>query len=130
MAPKALPEPRLPGLRKRTLAANLADIDNVDASAIKRRRIEADLRQQRQPSVETVPNDDDNSTPPNVTPRKASNIFEAADGSDDDENMGDALAGAQQFATDGSEVGDGIDNEETEDEEESEEAELGKHLCI
>ena len=87
MAPKALPELRLPGFHKCTLATNLADINNVDSAAIKHLRIEADLLQQCQPSVETVPNDNDNSTPLNVTPQKVSNIFEAADGSDDNENM-------------------------------------------
>ena len=118
MAPKALPELRLPGIRKRTIAPSLADPNNVDAVAIKHRKLEADLRQQRQPSVETVPNDNDNSSPPNNPPRKASNILEAADGSDDDENMPVGDAGAQQFATDSSEVGDGIDNEDKEVEDE------------
>ena len=138
MAPKALPELRLPGIRKRTIAPSLADPDNVDAAAIKRRKLEADLRQQRQPSVETVPNDNDNSSPPNNPPRKASNILEAADGSDDDESMGDASVEEFPFAPDSSDVGDrdggNDDDNDTEDtveeEEESEEAELGEHLCV
>ena len=119
---------------KRTLAPSLANTDNVDAAAIKCRKFEAAFRQQhqpplhqeRQPSIETVLN----SPPLNNPPQKASNILEAADGSDDDENM-DAGSEVQQFATDSSEVGEGdrSDHDDMEDdEEESEEAELGEHL--
>jgi hypothetical protein len=144
MPPKALPELRLPGICKRTLAANLADTDNIDAAAIKHRKVEAEataaaLRKQHQPSVETVLDVDDldDSPPPNNPPRKASNILEAADGSDDDDSMGVANdvdweeAGAQQFAT-GINERDGmpVDDDDTDQEEETDEAELGEHLGI
>ena len=142
---KPLAEQRPPGIRKRTLAPILADPDNVDAAAIKRRKLEAILRQQRQPSVETILNDPDDSPPPNYPPRKASTILEAADGSDDDEIMGDIGPESSQFANessgisdnsdgDGDEEEDGDGDEEEggdlEDREESEDAELGEHSYI
>jgi len=150
---KPLAEQRPPGIRKRTLAPILADPDNVDAAAVKRRKLEAVLRQQRQPSVETVLDDPDDSPPLNYPPRKASTILEAADGSDDDEIMDDIGLGPSQFADESSgvsdngdcdddkEVDDDHDGDEEEDrdeeedgdledEEESEDAELGEHLYI
>ena len=133
---KPLVEQRPPGIRKRTLAPILADPNNVDAAAIKRRKLEAILRQQRQPSVETILNNPDDSPPPNYPTRKASTILEAADGSDDDEIMGDVGLESSQFANkslgirdeeqDGGEEEDG----DLEDEEESEDAELGEHSYI
>jgi hypothetical protein len=91
MAPthsKPIPEPRAPGVRKRVLAASLASTDNVDVAAVKRRKLEeavAVQRQQRQPSVENVKDDDNgHSSNTNLRPRDASRILEAADGSDDD----------------------------------------------
>lgn len=141
---KPLVEQRPPGIRKRTLAPTLADPDNVDAAAIKRRKLEAALRQQRQPSVETVPNDPDDSPPPNFPPQNASTILEAADGSDDDENMymsdhfGPGSANERtgirnKGDCDGDQELDGEQDDDEElddglDEEESEDAELGEHL--
>lgn len=89
MAPthsKPIPEPRAPGVRKRVLAASLASTDNVDVAAVKRRKLEAVQRQQRQPSVQDADDDDDDdglSSNTNLRPRDASRILEAADGSDD-----------------------------------------------
>ena len=150
---KPLAEQRPPGIRKRTLAPILADPDNVDVAAIKRRKLEAILHQQRQPSVETILNDPDDSPPPNYPPRKASTILEAADGSDDDEIMGDVGLESSQFANESSGVSDNSDRDgdeeedgdhdgdeeqdgdeeedgDLEDEEESEDAELGEHSYI
>jgi hypothetical protein len=102
MAPtrsKPLPEQPLLGTRKRILATSLADPNNVDAAAIKCRRLEeaAAARQLHQPSIETVEDDEDNPTPLNH-PQKSSSILEAADGSDDDETS--------EFGRGGSSVGD------------------------
>jgi len=131
MAPthsKLAPEAPL-GTRKRILATSLADPNNVDAAAIKRRKLEqAAIDQLRQPSVETIADDDDNPTTYNQYPRKASNIIEAADGSDDDDD--DAISNNEGGRT-GSSVGDasmpGLTEEEVdsvEEEEEDEDAEL------
>jgi hypothetical protein len=54
---KPLPEERPPGIRKRNLAPILADPNNVDAAAIKRRKLDAILRQQCQPSIEIILDD-------------------------------------------------------------------------
>src|SRR5271168_189305 len=133
---KPVVEQRPPGIRKRTLAPILADPDNVDAAAIKCCKLEAILRQQRQPSVETILNNPDDSPPPNYPTRKASTILEAADGSDDDEIMGDVGLESSQFANESSGVrdeeqdGDEEEDGDLEDEEESEHAELGEHSYI
>jgi hypothetical protein len=129
-----LAEPLL-GTRKRILATSLADPNNVDAAAIKRRRLEeaAAVRRLRQPSIETVDDDEDNPTTLVQHPRKASNILEATDGSDDDETS--------EFGRDGSSVGDvsmpglteeegesvdGEEKDEDDSEPEDEDTELGK----
>lgn len=134
MAPthsKPLPEQPLLGTRKRILATSLTDPNNVDAAAIKRRRLEeaAAVRRLRQPSIEIVEDDEDNPTTLNH-PRKASNILEAADGSDDDKTS--------EFGGGGSSVGDASmpglteegesvnGDEEVEDDPEDEHDELGK----
>ena len=134
MAPthsKPLPEQPLLGTRKRILATSLADPNNVDAAAIKRRRLEeaAAVRRLCQPSIEIVEDDEDNPTTLNH-PRKASNILEAADGSDDDKTS--------EFGGGGSSVGDASmpglteegesvnGDEEVEDDPEDEHDELGK----
>src|ERR1700678_3162244 len=103
---KPLVEQRPPGICKHTLAPILADPNNVDAAAIKRRKLEAILRQQRQPSVETILNNPDDSPPLNYPTRKASTILEAADGSDVDEIMGDVGLESSQFANESSGVRD------------------------
>ena len=133
---KPQPEQRPLGIRKRTLAPILADPDNVDAAAIKRRKLEADLRKQRQPSVESIIDDRDDLPPPNNPgpPRKASTILEAADSSDDeDESMGDVTdvrpgssGVSNKSDSDGDEDSKGGDLEG----EESEDAELGEHPYI
>ena len=130
------------GICKCTLAPSLANPDNVDAAAIKHRKLEAVLRQQHQPSVEVILNDVDDLLPPNYPPWKASTILEVADSSDD-ESMGNA----DLYANDGSGVSDNgthdstgeevmdLDGEEEmdrdlEDKEESEDEELGEHSNI
>ena len=90
MAPthsKPLPEQPLLGTRKRILASSLADPNNVDAAAIKRRKLEeaAAVRRLRQPSIKIVKDDEDDPTVL-MHPRKASNILEASDGSNDEPN--------------------------------------------
>ena len=111
------------GSRKCILATSLADPNNVDAAAIKRRKLEqATIRQRRQPSVETIANDEDTSATNNQHPRKASNTIEAADGSDD--NIGGV---SSEGGRTGSSVGDvsmpglmGAEEEEGEDDEDAE----------
>ena len=126
MAPthsKPLPEQPLLGTRKCILASSLADPNNVDAAAIKRRKLDeaAAVRHLRQPSIEVVEDDEDDSTVL-MHPRKASNILEASDGSDDEPS---------EFGRAGSSVGDGsmpglTDEEEEEEEEEGEEVDGGE----
>src|SRR5271168_639442 len=111
---KPVVEQRPPGIRKCTLAPILADPDNVDAAAIKHRKLEAILRQQCQPSVETILNNPDDSPPPNYPTRKASTILKAADSSDDDEIMSDVGLESSQFANKSS----GIRDEEQDGDEE------------
>ncbi|KAF8811404.1 hypothetical protein BYT27DRAFT_7089536 [Phlegmacium glaucopus] len=139
MAPtlsKPVPEQPLLGTRKCFLAASLADPSNVDAAAIKRRRIEqaATLHQLRQPSVETVPDDEDNPTTLNH-PRKATNIIEAADGSDDDDDDRISESGRTESSLGDvnmpglMEEGASVDDEkDVEAESESEDAELERLL--
>ena len=138
MAPthsKPIPEPRAPGVRKHVLAASLASTDNVDVAAVKRRKLEeavAAQRQQRQPSVEDVEDDDNgHSSNTNLRPRDASRILEAADGSDDDvqldvEGRGDSddeeLPGLEEVGETSDEEDEGDDGEVAETDEE----ELGK----
>ena len=119
---KPLPEQPLLGTRKRILASSLADPNNVDAAAIKRRRLEeaAAVRRLRQPSIKIVEDDEDD---PMVLmhPRKASNILEATNGSDDEPS---------EFGRGGSSVGDGsmlgLTDEEEEEEEEGENIDGGE----
>ena len=122
MAPthsKPLPEQPLLGTCKRILASSLADPNNVDAAAIKRHKLEeaAAVRRLCQPSIEIVEDDEDDPTVL-MHPRKASNILEASDGSDDEPS---------EFGRGGSSVRDGsmpgLTDEEEEEEEEEEEGE-------
>ena len=122
MAPthsKPLPEQPLLRTHKRILAGSLADPNNVDAAAIKCRKLEeaAAVRRLRQPSIEIVKDDENNPTVL-MHPRKASNILEASDGSDNEPS---------EFGRGGSSVGDGsmpgLTDEEEEEEEEEEEGE-------
>ena len=136
-----------PGIRKRTLAPILANPNNVDAAAIKHRKLEAIFCQQHQLSVETLLDDPNDSPPLNYPPQKASTILEAADGSDDDEIMGDVGLGSSQFANKSSGIGDISDHDgdeeedsdrdgdeeeegDLEDGEESEDAELSEYSYI
>lgn len=135
MAPthsKPIPEPRPLGVRKRVLAASLASTDNVDVTAVKRRKLEeaaAAQRRERQPSVQ----DDDDTRNTNLRPRDASRILEAADGSDDvelDVGMGGRDSDDEELP--GLEEVDDSDEEDEEDKEgelaETDEEELGKSL--
>ena len=137
---KPLPEQRPPGMRKRTLAPILADPDNVDAAAIKRRKLES-LRQQRQPSIEIILDDPDDSPPLNYPPRKTSTILE--ENSSDDDSMGDAglfdigSLGVSDNGnrdddreSDGDRDGDDEEDRDLDNEDESEDAELGEHSYI
>jgi hypothetical protein len=151
MAPthsKFIPEPRAPGAPKRVLAASLASTDNVDVAAVKRRKLEAVQRQQRQPSVQDADREDDDTdiddtSDTNLQPRNASRILEAADGSDDiqfDSDVGanggdsdDEMPGLEEVddASDGElEDEEGEGHDEGEEEEvpvaETDEEELGK----
>lgn len=137
MAPthsKPIPEPRPLGVRKRVLAASLASTDNVDVTAVKRRKLEeaaAAQRRERQPSVQD--DDDDDTRNTNLRPRDASRILEAADGSDDvelDVGMGGRDSDDEELP--GLEEVDDSDEEDEEDKEgelaETDEEELGKSL--
>jgi len=134
MAPthsKPLPEQPLLGTCKCILTTSLADPNSVDAAEIKRRRLEeaAAVCQLRQPSIKTVKDDEDNPTMLNH-PQKASNVLEAADGSDNDETS--------KFDRGGSSVGDASmpglteegesvnGDEEVKDDSEDEHVKLGK----
>ena len=67
-ASKPLAEQRPHSIHKCNLAPSLANPDNVDAAAIKHRKLEAVLCQQHQPSVEVILNDVDDLLPPNYPP--------------------------------------------------------------
>ena len=67
-ASKPLAEQRPHSICKCTLAPSLANPDNVDAAAIKHHKLEAVLRQQRQPSVEVILNDVNDLPPLNYPP--------------------------------------------------------------
>lgn len=140
MAPthsKPIPELRAPGVRKRVLAASLTSTDNVDVATVKQCKLEEAIAaqcQQRQPSVEDVKDDDDgHSSNTNLRPRDASQILEAADGSDDDVQLdvedccsGDSddeeLPGLEEVGETSDEEDEGDDGEVAETDEE----ELGK----
>ena len=126
MAPthrKPLPEQPLLGTCKRILASSLADPNNVDAAAIKHRKLEeaAAVCRLHQPSIEIVEDDEDDPTVL-MHPQKASNILEASDGSNDKPS---------EFGRGGSSVRDGsmprlTDEEEEEEEEEGEDVDGGE----
>ena len=142
---KLLAEQRPHSICKHTLTPSLANPDNVDAAAIKHRKLEAVLCQQGRLSVEVILNNVDDLPPPNYPPQKASTILKVADSSDN-ESMGNA----DLYANDGSSVSDNgacdsngeevmdldgedevdLDGEEMdgdlEDKEESEDEELGE----
>ncbi|RDB24025.1 hypothetical protein Hypma_008877 [Hypsizygus marmoreus] len=84
MPPKPAPEPRASGLHKRNLTSKVLNKDNIDASAIKKRKLaEAQIKVTRccSASVEVVGDVDDDRI--YETPRSTIVILKAADGSDD-----------------------------------------------
>lgn len=130
-----IPEQRPPSVRKHILAASLASTDNIDAGAIKRRKLEeAAAALRKQPSVEVLVNNDELTSNPNLQPRNTSRILEVADGSDDDdvdsEKAGDDfddirhVSGLEPEPSECASGGEDDDEEEDEEDEETDEAEL------